>query len=135
LIIAIREAGADQLIFLEPTIPAGDTSMGLVLADPVRMGVQSHNLVGSTHNYAESIDATGLTLELTNDLIWAMAEAQGTGVWIGEYGFWSTRDEVLEVAARYAADEDAHAQGGAWWQWRQPCGDPHSLHRVEDDPR
>ncbi len=132
LIEAIRGAGSDQLIFLEPAIPAGDTSMGLILADPVRMGVESFNLVGSTHNYAESIDTTGLSLEMTNDLIWTMAEAQGTGVWIGEYGFWSTSDDTLEVAARYAADEDAHSQGGAWWQWRQPCGDPHSLHRVDD---
>ena len=132
LITAIRGANSDQLIFLEPTIPAGDRSMGLILADPVRIGVEPHNLVGSTHNYAESIDTTGMSLELTNDLIWTMAEAQGTGVWIGEYGFWSTSPEVLEVAARYAADEDANAQGGAWWQWRQPCGDPHSLHRVDD---
>ncbi len=131
LITAIRGAGAQQLIFLEPTIPAGDQAMGLILADPVRMGVESFNLVGSTHNYAESIDVTGLSLEMTNDLIWAMAEAQGTGVWIGEYGFWSTSAETLEVAARYAADEDNNAQGGAWWQWRQPCGDPHSVHRVE----
>jgi endoglycosylceramidase len=132
LIAAIRGAGADQLIFLEPAIPAGDTANGLILADPVRMGVESHNLVGSLHNYAESIDTTGLTLEQTNDLIWTMAEAQGTGVWVGEYGFWSTSAEVLEVAARYATDEDVHAQGGAWWQWRQPCGDPHSLHRDGD---
>jgi len=132
LIGGIRGVGADQLIFLEPAIPAGDTSHGLILADPVRMGVEPFNLVGSTHNYAESIDTTGLTLEMTNDLIWTMAEAQGTGVWIGEYGFWSTSAETLEVAARYAADEDAHAQGGAWWQWRQPCGDPHSLHREGD---
>jgi len=132
LIAAIRDAGSHQLIFLEPAIPAADNSLGLVLADPVRMGVEPYNLVGSTHNYAESIDVTGLSLEMTNDLIWTMAEAQGTGVWIGEYGFWSTSPDVLEVAARYVADEDDHAQGGAWWQWRQPCGDPHSLHRVDD---
>ncbi len=132
LIEATRGAGSDQLIFLEPAIPAGDTANGLILADPVRMGVESHNLVNSLHNYAESIDTTGLTLEQTNDLIWTMAEAHGTGVWVGEYGFWSTSAGVLEVAARYAADEDAHAQGGAWWQWRQPCGDPHSLHREGD---
>ncbi len=132
LIEAIRGTGSQQLIFLEPAIPAGDTANGLILADPLRMGIEPFNLVGSTHNYAEAIDTTGLTLEQTNDLIWVMAVAQGTGVWIGEYGFWSTGEETLEVAARYAADEDAHAQGGAWWQWRQPCGDPHSLHRDGD---
>ena len=128
LVDAIRDAGADQLVFLEPVIPAGELSHGLILADPTRMGLEPHNLVNSTHNYAESIDVTGLSLEATNDAIAALSEAQETGVWIGEYGFWSTSDDTLEVAGRYAADEDAHVQGGAWWQWRQPCGDPHSLH-------
>lgn len=132
VITAIRAAGAEQLIFLEPAIPAGDPSNGLIFPDPERMGIQPHNLAGSTHNYAESIDTTGLSLEATNTVIWNLAQTQGTGVWIGEYGFWSTSPEVLEVAARYAADEDKHAQGGAWWQWRQPCGDPHSLHRDGD---
>ena len=128
---AVRGAGAEQLILLEPAIPAGDPSNGLVFPDPEGMGIEPWNLVGSTHNYAESIDTTGLSLEATNTLIHTLAEAQGTAVWIGEYGFWSTSDEVLEVAARYAADEDVHAQGGAWWQWRQPCGDPHSLHEED----
>jgi endoglycosylceramidase len=131
VVTAIRGAGAEQLIFLEPAIPAGDPSNGLLFPDPARMGIEPWNLVGSTHNYAESIDTTGLSLEATNTLIHTLAQTQGTAVWIGEYGFWSTSDEVLEVAARYAADEDVHAQGGAWWQWRQPCGDPHSLHEEE----
>ncbi len=124
---AIRASGADQLLFLEPAIPAGDPDLGLIFPDPARMGIEGHNLVGATHNYAESIDTTGLSLEATNALIHTLAEQQETGVWIGEYGFWSTSEATLEVAARYAADEDAWVQGGAWWQWRQPCGDPHSL--------
>ncbi|MCP4870229.1 MAG: glycoside hydrolase family 5 protein [Proteobacteria bacterium] len=131
LVTALRGVGADQLIFIEPAIPAGDRDFGLVFPNPESMGVEPHNLVGSTHNYAESIDTTGLSIEATNDFIWAMAQQQGTGVWIGEYGFWGTSPETLDKAARYGADEDAHVQGGAWWQWRQPCGDPHSLHRVE----
>lgn len=131
LVTGLRGVGADQLVFLEPAIPAGNRDNGLIFADPGRMGVEPYNLVNATHNYAESIEGSGLTLEFTNDLLWAQAEAQGTGVWVGEYGFWSTDDAVLEVAARYAADEDANAQGGAWWQWRQPCGDPHSLELVD----
>ncbi len=131
LVTGIRGVGADQLIFLEPAIPAGDRDHGLVFPDPAQMGVEAHDLVGSTHNYAESIDTTGLTIEATNSFIWTLAEQHGTGVWIGEYGFWGTSPETLEKAARYGADEDVHVQGGAWWQWRQPCGDPHSLHRVE----
>jgi endoglycosylceramidase len=132
LITTIRGAGSTQLIFLEPAIPAGNGDNGIIFPDPERMGVEASNLVGATHNYAESIDTTGLSLEATNDLLLTLAEQQDTAVWIGEYGFWSTSEGTLEVAARYAADEDAHAQGGAWWQWRQPCGDPHSLYRAED---
>lgn len=131
LITGIRATGAEQLLILEPAIPAGDRSNGLVFADPSRLPVDPTNLVNGTHNYAESIDATGLSLETTNDLMWAQAESQGTGYWVGEYGFWSTDPAVLEVATRYALDEDEHAQGGAWWQWRQPCGDPHSLELVD----
>lgn len=47
--------------------------------------------------------------------------------WGGEYGFWDTEPDTLAVALRYAADEDAHLWGGAWWQWRQSCGDPHHV--------
>ncbi len=47
--------------------------------------------------------------------------------WTGEYGFWDVEPDTLATARRYAADEDAHLWGGAWWQWRQSCGDPHAV--------
>ena len=137
VIEVIREEEADSefrhLLFVEPTIPAGDRTMGIVLPDPERMGVQDEPIVNATHNYAESIDFSGLTLEQINALLVTLSETQGTPLWIGEYGFWSTDPEVLAVAERFAADEDLNALGGAWWQWRQPCGDPHSLHRVNGE--
>lgn len=67
------------------------------------------------------------TLEAMNDLIESITLGLGVGNWGGEYGFWDTRPETLAVARRYAADEDDHLWGGAWWQWRQSCGDPHSV--------
>jgi len=137
VINVIREAEADSdfthLIFIEPTIPAGDRSMGIVVPDPGRMDVQSENIVNATHNYAESIEIGGLSLEQTNTLLVTLAQVQKTALWIGEYGFWSTEPDVIAVAERYAKDEDRHAIGGAWWQWRQPCGDPHSLHMVDGE--
>lgn len=45
----------------------------------------------------------------------------GRGGWFGDPA--SDGPEV----ARYAAAEDAHRAGGAWWVWRQACGDPHTL--------
>ena len=129
------ESNADfqHLLFIEPTIPAGDGAMGLGIPDPERMGVQNQNIVNATHNYAESIEIGGLSLEQTNSLLVALAQTQQTPLWIGEYGFWSTEPEIISIAERFAADEDNHGLGGAWWQWRQPCGDPHSLHLVDDE--
>ena len=36
--------------------------------------------------------------------------------------------------ADYAAQEDAHFVGGAWWQWKQSCGDPHSIGTPDGHP-
>ncbi|MFA9566202.1 MAG: hypothetical protein ACERLM_16110 [Acidimicrobiales bacterium] len=55
------------------------------------------------------------------------ADDAGVPVWIGEYGFWNREPATLESVGRYAAEEDARVNGGAWWQWRQGCGDPHSV--------
>ncbi len=139
---AIRAAeaasGADPaLVFAEPivTYPLPDSRLDpAVVADP--------NLVFAPHNYAESIGPRVLTVEQTFDIDIAGAADLGapgspTALWIGEYGWWNTRPETLEIARRFAAAEDSAAVGGAWWQWRQTCGDPHSVGvpggRAEDD--
>lgn len=131
-VTAIRDAeaaaGADfeHLVFVEPAIPAGDVTFGIVIPDPERIGVPASNVVAAPHNYAESIQQ-GPTVEATNELYVSVADGLGVPTWIGEYGWWDTSDESLEEATRMAADLDARGLGGAWWQWRQPCGDPHSI--------
>lgn len=129
-ISAIRAAESaapfDHLVFVEPAIPAGDPSRGLVIPSPAALDGDTTNISASVHNYMESI-GNQLTLEAMNDLIESITLGLGVGNWGGEYGFWDTRPETLAVARRYAADEDDHLWGGAWWQWRQSCGDPHSV--------
>jgi len=122
-------AGWGHILFLEPAIPAGNPAHGPVVPDPRRMGLGTTNMASAPHNYAETIPAPGLNMsfEQLNELYLSVGAALGVPTWIGEYGFWSTSPETLEKLARYAADEDRHLLGGAWWQWRQPCGDPHSL--------
>lgn len=88
--------------------------------------VHDSNLVFAPHNYAESINHI-LTVEQTFAVDQQGADELGAALWIGEYGFWDTEPETLAVATRYAAEEDRRAVGGAWWQWRQTCGDPHSV--------
>ena len=51
-----------------------------------------------------------------------------TPLWIGEYGWFDESAKNTAALGRYAAKEDAIvAAGSAWWQWRQACGDPHSI--------
>lgn len=126
------EADADpKPIFVEPIVmyPLPDT-----LPDPFigadRGSVApdtSANLVFAPHNYAESIGPKVLSVEQTFDVDQAGADELGAALWIGEYGFWNTSSETLSVARRFAAEEDRRILGGAWWQWRQTCGDPHSV--------
>ena len=87
---------------------------------------EDDQLVFAPHNYAESIHDI-LTLEQTFDIYEAGADELGAALWIGEYGFWDIDPDTLDVAARYALEEDRRLLGGAWWQWRQTCGDPHSV--------
>jgi endoglycosylceramidase len=127
--IRAAEAGAafDHLIFVEPAIPAADWDLGVVIPEPAAAGGDTDGIVAAPHNYAESIDTLGLTIEETFELYLGIADGLGVPTWIGEYGFWDTSDETLAKVRRYAAAEDAHALGGAWWQWRQECGDPHNV--------
>jgi len=131
-VTAIRtgEADADfeHLIFVEPGIPAGNADFGLVIPDPARIGLPPTNIVAAPHNYGESIDnVLAMSLEETNDLFLSVATGLGVPVWVGEYGFWDTSPETLAKVERFAEDQDRKVLGGAWWQWRQPCGDPHSI--------
>jgi endoglycosylceramidase len=126
--IRVAETGApfDHVVFVEPAIPAGDQSRGLVIPSPAALDGDTANISASVHNYMESI-GNQLTLEAMNDLIETLTLGLGVANWGGEYGFWDTRPETLATARRYAADEDDHRWGGAWWQWRQSCGDPHAV--------
>ena len=128
--IRAAEAGApfEHLIFIEPALPAADPSRGLVIPNPAAAGVDTANIVASVHNYSESIEnGLGLTIEGLSDLLEQLTAGLGVPNWGGEYGFWDTEPETLAKVHRYAADEDARAWGGAWWQWRQSCGDPHAV--------
>ena len=60
-------AGLEHLIFVEPAIPAGDPTFGIVIPDPERIGLPATNVVAAPHNYAESIQQ-GPTVEATNEL-------------------------------------------------------------------
>ncbi len=131
-VTAIRAAEAQaafgHLLIIELAIGAGHPNFGLVIPKPASVGLATDNVVFGPHNYAESIgNGLAMSLEQMSKVYRAMGDGFGAPTWIGEHGFWSTSAETLEKLGRYAKDEDANVLGGAWWQWRQPCGDPHSV--------
>jgi endoglycosylceramidase len=128
---AEADAPFEHIIFVEPTVPAGEPANGLVIPDPEAAGVDLAGISASVHNYSESIG--GGSIEGLNDGIEGITAGIGVPNWGGEYGFWDTSPETLEKALRYAADEDDHLWGGAWWQWRQSCGDPHAVQWEGDE--
>ena len=123
-----KAGGFPHVIFFEPTLlfplpnntpPAGFTT------DP--------NIAFSPHNYWESI-VDFITIEAGFTADSEQAAALGIPYWVGEYGWWDTSEKSLEALHRYAVAEDQHLVGGAWWEWRQACGDPHSIGSPGNTP-
>jgi len=127
-ITAIRDAGAPQIVFIEPSI----LWSGLGFDTGPRVGfTDDANVVFSPHLYSESItmDASlGIPpivgMERQFGLGTRAAEGYETALWSGEYGFWGDQANRETKLTRYAALEDEYRIGGAYWVWKQACGDP-----------
>jgi len=134
LVDAIRSAegtagGFSHIVFFEPVItwPSPDTAPPNFTDDP--------NIVFAPHNYAESITGFNmLTIEQGFTRAAADAAQYGTTFWIGEWGWFSDPPQTQEKVVRYAREEDRHHVGGVWWQWKQACGDPHSIGTPGGEP-
>lgn len=120
-IAAIRAAeqplDVDRIAFFEFTVAGQPVAPDFTADD---------NIVFAPHHYGESIGA--IPIEGLFDYLASLAAGYRTALWVGEYGFFEDTDAAGEKLARYAAKEDALVTAGdAWWQWRQACGDPHSV--------
>jgi endoglycosylceramidase len=61
------------------------------------------------------------------------AAQYGATVWSGEWGWFSSDPKTDEPQIRdYVGQEDGHLWGGAWWDWKQACGDPHMFTDGDD---
>ncbi len=123
----IRSAEArPHLFFAEPSIFWSGTGF-----DPMPRGSYEDDpdLVFAPHLYAESItmDASlGLPPITTVEHGFTLASriARDVPVWSGEWGYWGSERTIHDKVRRYAAQEDRHRVGGAFWVWKQACGDP-----------
>jgi endoglycosylceramidase len=133
-ITALRAAEGSQpggfahIVFWEPSVI---WSAAAIDATPPPPLVDDPSTVFSPHLYAESITADGtfganlLTVEQGFTNADTVARAYGTTVWSGEWGWFGDPKSNEPAIARYAKQEDGHLWGGAWWDWKQSCGDPH----------
>ena len=122
--------GFAHVAFVEPmdtwsAAPIGVSPAPGFSADP--------QLVFAPHLYAGSITADrSLGVDLFTipgefDEAQREADRYQTTFWSGEWGWFGDANTDAAKVTQYAAEEDAHLVGGAWWQWKQACGDPHSI--------
>ncbi|WP_149262278.1 glycoside hydrolase family 5 protein [Actinomadura sp. K4S16] len=113
-------------LFVEPSIFWSGTGFdalprGSFTSDP--------DIVFAPHLYAESItmDASlGLPVmtSVEHGFVLARRAARDMPVWSGEWGYWGDDGAVAGKLRRYARQEDDDRLGGAFWVWKQACGDP-----------
>ncbi len=122
-ITAIRQAeaasgagGADHIVFFEYSVN-GKAVPPTFTTD--------QNLVFAPHIYGGSI--APLTVEQNWAYATSLANGYRTTIWSGEYGWFSDPAGNLPKVVTFGQLEDQNLAGSAWWQWRQACGDPHSV--------
>jgi len=142
-IAAIRDTersvkhGFAHIAFVEPMDTWSAAPIGI---SPAPGFTTDPQIVFAPHLYAESITADrslGVDLfTIPGEFDEAQREAARyqTTFWSGEWGWFGDPNADAPKVAEYAAEEDAHLVGGAWWQWKQACGDPHSLGSPDGHP-
>lgn len=128
-IAAIRAAETEaglpaRIAFFEPSVLWSGVATDAL---PPPGFTDDDQIVFAPHLYAESITVDqGLTsVEGGWDNAARAAASYGAPLWSGEWGWFTDPAESRERLERYIAQEDARRVGGAWWVWRQACGDPH----------
>lgn len=137
-----QDEALDAIRAAEAAAPGGVRHVGLFepSAEWSAFGVTAVQLPGFTdqtdiafapHLYADSITAdrslgiTALTIGQGHDAAGLVAALHGVPYWSGEWGWFGDPATDGAKVREYGAEEDAHLAGGAWWSWKQACGDPH----------
>jgi endoglycosylceramidase len=117
-----------RIVFFEPSVAWSGFGRDAV---PPPGFTADERIVFAPHLYSESISidqtigATATTIEQGFDAAAATAALYRAPLWSGEWGWFGDPAATRPRLERYVAQEDARALGGAWWVWRQACGDPH----------
>ena len=121
-----QEAGLarPRIAFFEPSVlwsGVGDDTT------PPPGFTDDEQIVFAPHLYSESIsvDQGATSIERGFDNAERAAASYGAPLWSGEWGWFGEPEDARSRLERYIAQEDARRLGGAWWVWKQACGDPH----------
>ena len=119
-----RADGFHHIVFFEPSVlwsALGQTEV------PGRF-TKDRNIVFAPHVYAEGISWNSIESGFASAA--AAAASYGVTVWVGEWGFFSADPaDDADKLDRYTDALDEYGYGGAWWSWKQACGDPHVTHQ------
>jgi endoglycosylceramidase len=113
-----------HLVLVEPNLlwsvagPAAAPQPGFT-TDPL--------VVFAPHLYAESLPPNAVTIEQGFAIAQTVAANYHAPLWVGEWGWFGDPHSDAAKVRRYTAAADASRIGGAWWVWKQACGDPHNV--------
>lgn len=125
-----ERGGFSHIVFWEPSVL---WSAGVSRAVPEPGFTKDRNLVFAPHIYSESLSSDSIPSGF--DAAASVARRHGVPVWGGEWGFWPEHPvDASDKVERYAAAEDRYRWGGAWWSWKQACGDPHVVPQPGAEP-
>jgi endoglycosylceramidase len=117
--------GFSHTIFFEPLVVWSATAVDAI---PPPTFTADTNIVFAPHVYAGSLTVTPfVTSHEGHDFAAQGAASYGTTYWSGEWGWFGDAASERGLIAGYAKEEDSRLVGGAWWQWKQACGDPHNI--------
>jgi endoglycosylceramidase len=117
--------GFAHIGFFEPSVEW--SAFGTTLF-PIGLFMRDPNIVFSPHLYSGSITVTG---DIATGYRHAakVAAVYRTPIWSGEWGWFGDPTSSEPSIWTYAQHEDKYLMGGAVWQWKQACGDPHTQGR------
>jgi endoglycosylceramidase len=116
--------GLAHIGFIEPMATWSALSVGV---SPGLTFPADPDVVYSPHLYGGSINAVPLPVSFGFDEARREAALYGAAWWTGEWGWFGDPATDGASVAAFGALEDQYLVGGAWWQWKQACGDPHTI--------
>ena len=120
--------GFPHVVFFEPSVVW--SGFGSDALPPPGFTADQH-ISFAPHLYAESITVdqklgiSSVSIEQGFEAARQAAAGYQAPLWSGEWAWFGKPETDLPKVKRYLALEDRHRIGGAWWVWKQACGDPH----------